>query len=205
MNRSESKYFSTAACMDEALLALLEKKDFAYITVKEVCQKAGVNRSTFYLHYESMADLLAESVEYLKKQFLAYFAPNSMNILQRIHDCPLNELFLITPEYLAPYLRYIQEHRRLFQTAVENAATLQLEDFYQRMFQHVFAPILQRYRVPEQDHPYLMAFYLHGLMAIITQWLKQDCQDSPEHVIAVIQRCIVPHETGGEPEKSAAP
>ena len=119
MNRSESKYFSTAACMDEALLALLEKKDFAYITVKEVCQKAGVNRSTFYLHYESMADLLAESVEYLKKQFLAYFAPNSMNILQRIHDCPLNELFLITPEYLAPYLRYIQEHRRLFQTAVE--------------------------------------------------------------------------------------
>ena len=47
-------------------------------------------------------------------------------------------------EYLAPYLRYLQEHRRLFQTAVENAATLQLEDFYQRMFQHVFAPILQR-------------------------------------------------------------
>lgn len=111
MNRSESKYFNTAACMDEALLALLEKKDFAYITVKEVCQKAGVNRSTFYLHYESMADLLAESIEYLKKQFLTYFAPNSVNILQRIHDCPLDELFLITPEYLAPYLRYIQEHR----------------------------------------------------------------------------------------------
>ena len=181
-------------------MALLEKKDFAYITVKEVCQKAGVNRSTFYLHYESMADLLAESIEYLKKQFLAYFAPNSMNILQRIHDCPLNELFLITPEYLAPYLRYIQEHRRLFQTAVENAATLQLEDFYQRMFQHVFAPILQRYRVPEQDHPYLMAFYLHGLMAIITQWLKQDCQDSPEHVMAVIQQCIIPHDASRETE-----
>ena len=196
MNRSESKYFNTAACMDKALLALLEKKDFAYITVKEVCQKAGVNRSTFYLHYESMADLLAESIEYLKKQFLAYFAPNSMNILQRIHDCPLNELFLITPEYLAPYLRYIQEHRRLFQTAVENAATLQLEDFYQRMFQHV----LQRYRVPEQDHPYLMAFYLHGLMAIITQWLKQDCQDSPEHVMAVIQQCIIPHDASRETE-----
>ena len=147
-----------------------------------------------------MADLLAESIEYLKKQFLTYFAPNSVNILQRIHDCPLDELFLITPEYLAPYLRYIQEHRRLFQTAVENAATLQLEDFYQRMFQHVFAPILQRYRVPEQDHSYLMAFYLHGLMAIITQWLKQDCQDSPEHVMAVIQQCIIPHDASRETE-----
>ena len=51
MNRAESKYFSTAVRMDEAFLALLEKKEFAYITVKEICEKAGVNRSTFYLHY----------------------------------------------------------------------------------------------------------------------------------------------------------
>lgn len=52
MNKSESKYFATAARMDEAFLELIEKKDFAYITVKEICEKAGVNRSTFYLHYE---------------------------------------------------------------------------------------------------------------------------------------------------------
>ena len=47
MNRSESKYSATAVRMDEAFLALLEKKDFAYITVKEICETAGVNRSTF--------------------------------------------------------------------------------------------------------------------------------------------------------------
>ena len=46
MNRSESKYFVTAARMDAAFLALLEEKEFAYITVKEICEKAGVNRST---------------------------------------------------------------------------------------------------------------------------------------------------------------
>lgn len=40
MNKSESKYFATAARMDEAFLALLEKKDFAYITVKEICEAA---------------------------------------------------------------------------------------------------------------------------------------------------------------------
>ena len=42
MTRSESKYFATAARMDEAFLALLEEKDFAYITVKEIYEKAGV-------------------------------------------------------------------------------------------------------------------------------------------------------------------
>ena len=50
MNKNESKYFNTAVKMDKAFLALLEKKDFAYITVKEICEEAGVNRSTFYLH-----------------------------------------------------------------------------------------------------------------------------------------------------------
>ncbi len=37
MNKSESKYFNTAARMDEALILLLEKKDLEYITVKEIC------------------------------------------------------------------------------------------------------------------------------------------------------------------------
>lgn len=50
MNKFESKYFNTALLMNQALILLLEKKEFEYITVKEICEKAGVNRSTFYLH-----------------------------------------------------------------------------------------------------------------------------------------------------------
>ena len=41
MNKSESKYFNTAKKMDDALIALLETKPFEYITVKEICEKAG--------------------------------------------------------------------------------------------------------------------------------------------------------------------
>ena len=70
MNKQESKYFNTASYMDEALLVLLEKKDYNFITVKEVCQKAGVNRSTFYLHYEKMDDLLEETVNYVNNKFM---------------------------------------------------------------------------------------------------------------------------------------
>ena len=51
MNKNESKYFNTAIRMDEALITLLEKKDFEYITIKEICDTAGVNRSTFALRH----------------------------------------------------------------------------------------------------------------------------------------------------------
>ena len=119
MNKSESKYFATAARMDEAFLALLEKKDFAYITVKEICEAASVNRSTFYLHYETMADLLSESVSHMNEQFLAYMKKDSEAFVTKLRDCPLDELYLITPEYLTPYLGYVKENQRLFRTALE--------------------------------------------------------------------------------------
>lgn len=58
------------------------------------------------------------------------------------------------------------------------------------MFQFVFVPILERYQVSDEIKKYLMAFYIHGLMAIITQWLKNDCKDPIEQIIDVIQRCV---------------
>lgn len=190
MKKSESKYFATAARMDEAFLALLEKKDFAYITVKEICEEAGVNRSTFYLHYETMADLLSESVSHMNEQFLAHMKKDTDAFVTKLWDCPLDELYLITPEYLTPYLDYIEQHKLLFCTATENAAVLGMDKSYERMFRHVFTPILDRYGIPQQDRPYLMAFYIQGLMAIISEWLKNDCTDSVEDVVNVIQRCV---------------
>ena len=73
MNKSESKYFHTALRMNEALISLLEKKDLEFITVKEICETAGVNRSTFYLHYETISDLMNETVEMVDKRLLSYF------------------------------------------------------------------------------------------------------------------------------------
>lgn len=50
----------SSSLMVEALLLLLEKKEYDVITVKEICNKVGVNRSTFYLHYNAKDDLLAK-------------------------------------------------------------------------------------------------------------------------------------------------
>ena len=103
MNKSESKYFNTALRMDEALIALLEKKDLEYITVKEICHLAGVNRSTFYLHYETISDLVNETLEMIDRRFLSYFSKTETEILNSREK---EELILVTREHLVPYLRF---------------------------------------------------------------------------------------------------
>ena len=190
MNKNESKYFNTAIKMDEAFLELLEKKDFPYITVKEICEKAKVNRSTFYLHYETLEDLLSESVEYMNEQFLAHMKHDTENFITQLDDCSLDELYLVEPKYLMPYLEYIKKNKRLFFTAITKAQTLRLDDSYNKMFRHVFTPILNRYKVPVENRRYIMAFYIQGIMAIITEWLKNDCKDTTEHIMTVIGHCV---------------
>lgn len=183
MNKSESKYFNTAKRMDEAFLELLAVKDFEYITVKEICGTAVVNRSTFYLHYETIADLLSECVEYINGQFLEYMQKDSEMFVEKIEKCSLEELYLLTPEYLIPYLNYIRDNKN-----TQNAAVLQLENTYSRMFRHIFAPIMDRFNIPEHDRHYILAFYIKGIMAVIGEWLKCNCEDPVEYIADIIRK-----------------
>ena len=191
MNKNESRYFNTAVKMDEALLALLEKKDFEYITVKEICERAGVNRSTFYLHYENTADLLKEATRHVLDRFLSYFPVDGPSIVAAFRECELNKLVFITPEYLTPYLSFVKENRRVFKTAISQLGTMGFDRVYQRMFEHIFSPILERFSFPLQTRSYVMKFYLMGITAIVMEWVKKGCEDSVEEIGGVIIQCIL--------------
>lgn len=189
MNRSESKYYNTACLMDEAFLLILEKKDFEYITVKEVCAKAGVNRSTFYLHYDKLSDLLDESLKFVNKRFLEYFQANN-KIVEHINECPLEELYLVTPRYLLPYLEFIREYKKLYMAVIKNHALFNLDKTYEKMVKYVCNPILDRFGLLETQKRYVLEFYINGLMAIINQWVKTGCVEPPEEIISIIQKCM---------------
>lgn len=195
MNRNDSRYFSTAMKMDQAFLARLEKKEYAYITVKEICEKAGVNRSTFYLHYETMEDLLSESTEYMNSQFLEYMKSNRESFMEKMSHGTADDLYLITPQYLEPYLQFIQKNRRLFLTAIRKSQVLRLQESYDALFRHVLNPILERYHVPEGKRKYILSFYVNGIMAVISEWLQNDCRDSIETITEIIEGCVVHPES----------
>ena len=108
MNKNESKYFYTARLMNQALLALLEKKDIDFISITEITQKAGVNRSTFYLHYDNIYELLEETLENLNKEFINSFPVKIPYVIKSKEDA-----FLITEEQLIPYLDFCKRNKRI--------------------------------------------------------------------------------------------
>ncbi len=194
MNRSESKYFNTAAKFNKALLSLLEKKPFEYITVSEICAAAGVNRSTFYLHYENTCDLLNETTKHVLDGFLSCFSADTKSINFKIDECELQDLNFINEKYLYPYLTYIKENRKVFLAFLSQPSTFKSESIFQRLFDNIFNPILDRFNYPAGERKYVMMFYLNGLTAIITEWLKSGCQKSIQEVLEIIHYCIFGRE-----------
>lgn len=192
MNKSESKYYNTACLMDEALIALLEKKDFEYITVKEICSKAGVNRSTFYLHYETTGDLINEVMEYINKKFLSYFSQNEEDIKEKINNSPLDQLIFITPEFLDPYMNFIIEHKNIFRASFVNPEGMQSTVMYSRLKKNILLPILNRYGITGEDADYYIEFYIQGTMAIVRKWVMDDLKEDSEKIKQLIINCVRP-------------
>ena len=191
MNKNESRFFNTANKMHDALIQLLDIKDFEFITVREICTHAGVNRSTFYLHYDNTYDLLAETVEAVYKDFFSRYKFSESAGTFDIDKKESQELFLITPEYMYPYLNFVRENRRLFRLMYQKSRTLGTEKMYGHLFEKIFSPILDKFGVSNDQQSYIMTFYLKGLIGLIDQWVNDDCRMPNELLMEVIDKCII--------------
>ena len=178
--------------MDEALISLLEKKDFEYITVKEICEAADVNRSTFYLHYETIVDLLSESMEYMNRRFLDCFESDAATTIAKIKTAGKNELIFITPEYLNPYLRFIKDNLKVFMAALEKPEIYDSNIKYDKLYIHIFEPVLERFACPKEKRKYVISFYIHGIMGIVNEWIKGGCMEGIPEISEMITELIVP-------------
>ena len=189
MNKSESKYFNTARKMNLALIALLKTKSFDYITVSELCRQAGVNRSTFYLHYETIGDLLEETTRYLLDDFLARFEQERAEFsIESPYE--KNRLIFICDSYLIPYLNYVKENAEIFSTVLKNEVPFGTKAIYRRLFENIFDSILTKYRYPEEEREYVMLYYLNGIYAVCAEWIRQGCQKPAADISHIIQKCV---------------
>ena len=192
MNKSQSKYFNTACLMDEALIRLLENKDFEYITVKEVCQKAGVNRSTFYLHYETMDDLLKESMEWLLRDFFSSFGEKVREEPSDFSCLSLKELIFINKDYLVPYLEYIYEHRKLMMTVMRQPYATQVSAVFDSLSEKVLNSVMEKFGIPEKERKYRLVFYFSGINSVVEKWIGGGCTESVPEIADLISMVILP-------------
>ena len=185
MEKNEGKFYYTAQLMNQALIALLEKKDIEFITITEITKKAGVNRSTFYLHYENIYELLEETIENLNKKFI-----NSFNVKVPIKITAPQDAFLITNEFLVPYLNFCKENKRILKLVNEKPQFFKNKDAYQKMYNTIFYPAITQFVKNESERIYFLEFFTQGVKAIVHKWIELDCNTKIEDLIDIIKSCV---------------
>lgn len=75
MAKTDQRTRLTKMLIRKAFTGLLKEKPVQSISVKELCEHAGINRGTFYAHYADIYDLLKQIEEEMMKDFMAALQP----------------------------------------------------------------------------------------------------------------------------------
>ncbi|MBN6888622.1 AcrR family transcriptional regulator [Cytobacillus horneckiae] len=166
----------TRMVLKESLMKLLHNKPIASITIKEICELADINRSTFYSHYSDQYDLLYkiedEIIQELNQTLLQYDYKKK------------KEMFAMT-KYLLDYVFSRSEHFRIL-----------FSDNGNKGFQHRVMEAAQTHIMTnlEENHvltatpssKYITLFVISGSIHVIEKWLSNGMMESTEEMTKII-------------------
>lgn len=155
----------------EALFALMQEKPINKITVKELCERADVNRSTFYAYYTDIYDLDRKIIkEFFKMQ--RGFINRSLAIMDSRPDVTaltVDDFY----EIASLYLTLVKENKEMYKFAFYGQANTPIQISYDKVF---YSQMIKR--VPAQYRESFkrsFTFVSGGTTALFVRWILDDC------------------------------
>ena len=111
-----------------------------------------------------------------------------------VNSDSLDNLYLITPEYIIPYLEFLYENKQIFMTAVEKPAFFGTTKHFNKMYNSTFNPILERFGVEPNERKYILAYHISGMHAIIIEWVKNGCKESVQYIADLLIKYTSPYK-----------
>ena len=94
----------TRLAMQDALVELLQDQPLGSITVKALCERADVNRSTFYAHYTSIEDLLHD----IEDETMAWVTAALDQLLAQPDSAGIEHVIERICQYIADNRKHLQ-------------------------------------------------------------------------------------------------
>ncbi|MNW45095.1 HTH-type dhaKLM operon transcriptional activator DhaS [compost metagenome] len=101
VNQEDPRVLRTQQLIRAAFRDLLRRKGFDAITIKDIAQKATINRATFYAHFEDKYALLDEVTEQAFHEMIPEQVANAQEFTDEICD----QLILLTHQYIVDFYR----------------------------------------------------------------------------------------------------
>lgn len=165
----------TRMVLKESLIELLRKKPMSLITVKEICELADINRSTFYSHYTDVFDLLHSIEDEIVADMIAYL--NKYNVTKE------EESLYITEKLL----EYVALNQEVCKTLISENGDIQFQKRVMKVAQHFLVENwVEVSALDEELYEYLSTFVISGCIHVIREWLERGMDKSPKEMAKMI-------------------
>lgn len=178
--RTENKDYRvrvTKMIVRKEFTALLKEKPIQSITVRELCERTGINRSTFYNHYRDVYELLEE----LENEMLDEMSVRLKELKELARD---NEL--MSMRLFEGIFRFLAQNRDLCAIMLgENGD----KRFLYRMLEMGREYCVKNYsaafpRASSEQIEDFYAFVSHGCIGLMTRWMRTGMKKSAEELAA---------------------
>jgi AcrR family transcriptional regulator len=170
----------TRDALGDALVALMQEREFESITVADVLSRAGVSRSTFYAHFRDTDDLLLSDVE-------EFFEATANALSERGEDservAPVRELFAHVLEMRAFLAALIVSGR--LHTNLELARGHFARGIERRLGELARARTLTAVQRAALGHAHAGA-----LIALLLWWIRREPRESPAEMDELFHRTV---------------
>lgn len=147
----------TRMLLKTSLIELMHKKALNQITIKEICEQADLNRSTFYLHYTDQFALLED----IENEIIT----TTFDYLQNVGAN------LDTLTYIETFLDYVKTNSDIFEILLCQQETANFKElFIDKILEQLKGQISLNCSV--EIAKYVYSFLLHGCIHIIIDWIK---------------------------------
>lgn len=174
--KEDRRIMLTKRLLKEALIEMLKEKDIYHISIRELCERADVNRSTFYKHYGSQFDLLAD----MENDLLDFVAEAVSNYMED----PAKIVTMVC--------RYLEKNIEFARLIINNNID---PAFAQKLFamESIKTAALKKfYRNKQEDElEYIYSFLTYGAFRMVCVWLNKENRETPEEFARLINQLLL--------------
>ena len=175
VKREDRRITMTKRLLKEALTELLKQSDIYHISVRELCQQADVNRTTFYKYYGSPFELLGD----MEKDLLDFLAAT------------ITENASSPEKIIEAACVYMEAHLDFVRLIVNNNVDPQFPRKLAALAEVREAVLQNREgRWDEGALEYLYNYITYGAYRIICMWLNKDRREPISEIAALLARLI---------------
>jgi AcrR family transcriptional regulator len=165
----------TKLALRESAINLLQRKPIEKISVKELCEAADINRSTFYAHYDSPADLLEQIERELLRDLNAYL--DGYNF-KEYEEESFKKIVMI--------FEYVAENAELCKVLLGETGNMKLQREIMTLVQYHGLRDWQGAAEDEEAVEYMLSFGVSGGIGLLQKWLRGGLTRSAREVAEMV-------------------